>query len=240
MRFRTRREAGTTTVGLPAIGRAHEMGACRYDSVTLEAAVAGWIECAVLLAGRGLQIGQFLCVDAGLIVEPGVHDLAWVVARDVRTVYTDHARRIAAAGGRQLSGEDPGRVRYLHVDLTGSGAHALDPVWAVLDPGRPVAVIVTPRTGRRGPRTYQVVRQLVAGLPSGSLLALAAADRPARGGRGPGEAVTPPPGYCHEEVYGFFDGLDLLAPGVLPVWRWTHGPAAGRATLAWAGIGRRP
>ncbi|GAB7040426.1 MULTISPECIES: SAM-dependent methyltransferase [Catenuloplanes] len=234
--------AAGTTVAHSIMGTRGGAGVYQHDSVTPEAAVADWIECAVLLAGRGLQISQFLCVDAGLITEPAVHDLARVVARDVRVTYTDHVRNVAAVGGLQLSGEDPGQVRYLHANPATSDVHAFDPAWDVLDPDRPVAVIVPPRAGQRGPRTYQVMRQLVAGLPSGSLLALAAAttDRPACAERGRGEAVTPSGDYSLDQVHRLFDGLDLLGPGVLPVWRWTCGPRAGRATLAWAGLGRRP
>jgi hypothetical protein len=44
------------------------------------------------------------------------------------------------------------------------------------------------------------------------------------------------------EVSRFFDGLDLLPPGVVPVPRWRPAdePEASAPTMAWAGMARSP
>jgi hypothetical protein len=43
-------------------------------------------------------------------------------------------------------------------------------------------------------------------------------------------------------VTGFFDGLELLDPGVVPVPRWRPDTEAEAAapTLAWCGVARKP
>ncbi|GAB7048467.1 hypothetical protein JCM9534A_35930 [Catenuloplanes indicus JCM 9534] len=235
--------AGAPTMAAPSIPSA-QRDTRRFDGgATLASAIDGWIECAVLLAGRGLQIRQFLHIDAGRPAAPAVHNLADVVVRDPRVVYTDHDPRVAAAGARQLPAGGCGRVRFLHVDLTTAGSSALDDVRAVLDPRQPVAVIVPPRAGQRGPQGYEAVRKLVAGLPAGSLLALAAAtaDAMPRAERRAREAVgASPHWYSYAQVERLFDGLDLLPPGVLPVRRWTSTHHATQMPLAWAALGRRP
>ncbi len=235
--------ADAPTMAAPAAPGTHR-DTRRFDGGgTLSAAIDGWIECAVLLAGRGLQIRQFLHVDAGRLAAPAVHDLADVVVRDPQVVYTDHDPRVAADGVAQLPAGGSCRVRFLHADLTTAGSSALDDVRAVLDPRQPIAVIVPPRTGQRGPQGYEAARQLVAGLPAGSLLALAAAtaDAMPRAERHAREAAgASPHWYSYAQVERLFDGLDLLPPGVLPVRRWTSTHSATQTPLAWAALGRRP
>jgi len=47
----------------------------------------------------------------------------------------------------------------------------------------------------------------------------------------------------HGEIYRFFDGLHLLAPGLVQVQRWQPGAAApddGEEIAAYAGLARKP
>jgi hypothetical protein len=46
----------------------------------------------------------------------------------------------------------------------------------------------------------------------------------------------------HEGVSSFFDGLDILDPGVVPIPQWRPGPAddPGLPTIMWGGVARKP
>jgi hypothetical protein len=46
----------------------------------------------------------------------------------------------------------------------------------------------------------------------------------------------------HAEVARFFDGLDLVEPGLVPVQEWRPGPetAAGTRSAMWGGVARKP
>ena len=48
--------------------------------------------------------------------------------------------------------------------------------------------------------------------------------------------------YGHEDIDRFFDGLVMLAPGLVNVsaWRPDHITRAPRETLFYAGVGRKP
>jgi hypothetical protein len=53
------------------------------------------------------------------------------------------------------------------------------------------------------------------------------------------QRVTP---RSHDQVTGFFDGLDLIEPGVVPIQEWrpdSEEEAAARAGM-WGGVGRKP
>jgi hypothetical protein len=56
-------------------------------------------------------------------------------------------------------------------------------------------------------------------------------------------SVTPTTLRGKEEVTRFFDGLELLAPGVVQVHRWQPGSAVpdnGEQVAGWAGLARKP
>ena len=76
---------------------------------------------------------------------------------------------------------------------------------------------------------------------------------PRHQGGGPRPAPTWPPGWnqlvaqqhtyrSRAEVTAFFDGLDLVSPGVVPVphWRPDSDMEAKAPTMAWCGVGRKP
>jgi S-adenosyl methyltransferase len=53
------------------------------------------------------------------------------------------------------------------------------------------------------------------------------------------QPVTP---HSREQVTRFFDGLDLIEPGVVPIQQWrpdSDAEAAARAGM-WGGVGRKP
>jgi hypothetical protein len=155
-----------------------------------------------------------------------------------------------------------GPVTFVDADLRDVGA-VLAGAAGTLDPRQPVALMMLGVLGYLP--DYGVARsitaQLLAALPSGSYLAiadLASTDDSVnraqlrfdtRGGAGvmggaddewPAEAaysVRRP-----EEIAGFFDGLDLVEPGVVPCSRWKPDRAAsdGPEVPVHCGVARKP
>jgi S-adenosyl methyltransferase len=96
---------------------------------------------------------------------------------------------------------------------------------------------------------YAIVARLVGAVPSGSYLAIShpaidihAAQAEAQ--RRYNERVsTPQTPRTHEQVSRFFDGLDLVPPGVVYVHTWRPDPGddvPGDATSAHGGVARKP
>jgi hypothetical protein len=97
---------------------------------------------------------------------------------------------------------------------------------------------------------YGVVGRLLAGLPSGSYLVVAhaasdlepeaAAEVTRRNNQTSPVPITP---RTQAGVTRFFDGLDLMPPGVVPVSEWDLGDAMDTAIgglVGYVGIGRKP
>jgi hypothetical protein len=198
-------------------------------------AVAGWA------ARQG--IGQFIDLGAGLPASPSVHQAARAVRPAARVAYVDidpvvlcHARALLATGDGVAAVDadlrDPAAVLG-HQDLQ-----------AVIDPGRPVCVIL-------GAVVHfldlQAARAVTAGYASlmapGSCLALSCArfddDQLARQ---LAQEYTAATWYNHSpaDITGFFGGLELAGPGVTEARTWPKRPpgAEGRNGRVLAGVGR--
>jgi hypothetical protein len=118
----------------------------------------------------------------------------------------------------------------------------------VLDFTRPVALMLLGILGHAtDDAARSVVRRLLDALPSGSYLALydGADTNPAgveaqegynRSGAVPYYLRSP------EHIASFFDGLELVEPGVVSCPRWRPDPASGEVADvdAFGGVGRKP
>ena len=159
---------------------------------------------------------------------------------------------IVLAHARALLASGPGGVTaYLDADLRDTGG-ILAEAARTLDFGRPVAVmllgILHCIPDEDDPAA--IVARLMAAVPPGSYLTIThpasdvAADKMAQSMRGYNEqARDPVTARSHAEVCGFFEGLDLVDPGVVQLHRWrpgARGPAAERELANYGGVGRKP
>jgi O-methyltransferase involved in polyketide biosynthesis len=119
-----------------------------------------------------------------------------------------------------------------------------------LDLERPVALIMLGVLGHIGDHgaARSITSQLVDALPSGSYLAIAdgvAGSEPVDGAQQRYNDAAPLPYHLRrpDELASFFDGLDLVDPGVVPCPRWkpdtTGGPAAADEETAYCGVARK-
>ncbi|MGI5506725.1 SAM-dependent methyltransferase [Lentzea sp. CA-135723] len=176
-----------------------------------------------------LGVRQFLDLGSGLPTAGNVH----LAAPDARVVYVEIDPAVAAEG-RALVRDDP-RVAYLCADLRApEEVLCSQEVQDTLDLGEPVAVLVLDVlhfvSDDAGP--HKVLAQYVDALAPGSYLGLSHTCRDpfmlaAVGLFGAMYGDQPLPEFTFrypEQVVQFFDGMEVLQPGVVPIPLWEPDP----------------
>jgi hypothetical protein len=182
-----------------------------------------------LAAEAGVR--QFLDVGTGLPAVDNTHEIAQRVAPESRVVYVDNDPLVLAHARALLSSRPEGACDYVDADMR-DPAQILTAAAKTLDFGQPVALLLMGVLGHVS--DYAAARAVVDGLlaacPPGSYLALAdsvlvgdahiaAGENYAETGAVPYQLRSP------AEIAGFFHGLDLVEPGVVPVPDWRPDPA---------------
>jgi hypothetical protein len=179
------------------------------------------------LAEQGIR--QWLDIGTGIPTSPNLHEIAQSVAPEARVVYADNDPIVLAHSRALLNAAPGGRTAYIDGDVRDPEAILGSPELArTLDLGRPVALslnallhFVPDESG-----AYDIVARLLGALPSGSALALshATADFDPEGWAGVAEVYrkggTALRTRSLAEVEKFFDGLELVDPGVEVPHRW--------------------
>jgi trans-aconitate methyltransferase len=186
------------------------------------------------LAGEA-GIRQFLDIGTGLPTADNTHEVAQQVAPRSRIVYVDNDPMVLAHARALLISTPEGACAYLDGDLRHPD-EILTGAAQTLDFSQPVALMLLgvlhhiPGTGE----AYEVVRRLLAALAPGSYLAINHSTS-AVSGAAMEEAVahwnrvgTPSMTLrTPQQIAHFFDGLELLPPGVVSCSRWRPGLAPG-------------
>ncbi|MFF3378813.1 SAM-dependent methyltransferase [Streptomyces sp. NPDC002680] len=198
-------------------------------------------------------IRQFLDIGTGLPTADNTHEVAQRIAPDARVVYVDNDPLVMVHARALLTSTPEGRTDHLDEDLRNVDA-ILEQAARTLDFTRPVAVMLLGVVIFLGDDEdpYGVVRRLLDALPPGSHLALshtitgpalAEVDAAVRywNAHGTPRLVQRTP----EAVARFFDGLELLEPGVVSCSRWRpERPCPGDAEPAevamYCGVARKP
>ncbi|MFJ4413727.1 SAM-dependent methyltransferase [Streptomyces sp. NPDC088925] len=200
------------------------------------------------VAGRGVR--QYLDVGSGIPTEPNLHQVVQGLVPSARVVYADNDPLVLAHSAALLVGTPEGATHYLDVDVRAPG-ELLDRAGDFLDLGQPVALSLVALLHflPEGQDPYGVVRTLVSRLAPGSYLVLThgtADEHPEleettkdsyRRGAIPLRMRT------RHEVERFFNGLDLVAPGLVTANYWYQDgdrvPPQERSGF-WAGVARVP
>jgi O-methyltransferase involved in polyketide biosynthesis len=185
-----------------------------------------------LAAEAGIR--QFLDVGSGLPTVDNTHELAQRAAPQSRVLYVDNDPLVLAYARALLTSTPEGACDYVGADMREPG-RILAAAAATLDLTKPAALLLMGVLGHISDYTEarSIVTWLLDGLPAGSYLALAdsissgpahreAGERYAQTGAVPYHLRTP------EEITGFFTGLDLVEPGVVPVAQWRPDPGPAR------------
>ena len=197
------------------------------------------------LAGEA-GIRQFLDIGTGLPTADNTHEVAQRVAPESKIVYVDNDPLVLAHARALLAGRPEGATEYLDADIR-NPAGILDAAAGLLDFKQPVALMLMGIMGHfTDDEAYPIVSRLLAGLPSGSYFALYdgantnEAFNQAQEGYNASGAV---PYYLRspEQFRRFFEGLELVEPGVVPVPHWRPDPGAEPVEIySYCGVGRKP
>jgi hypothetical protein len=194
-------------------------------------------------------IRQFLDVGTGLPTVGNTHEVAQRAAPRSRIVYVDNDPIVLAHARALLTSSPQGATAYLDADLRNTAA-ILAAAAGTLDFSEPVAVMLIGilHCVPDSDDPVGIVNRLLDAVPSGSYLVIAhpASDIHAaqigtaanRLNQVMADPVTLRP---HAEVARFFDGLDLVPPGLVQLHRWRPVPAAPGVELAnYGGVARKP
>jgi S-adenosyl methyltransferase len=206
------------------------------DIVTSARADRAFLQRAVrhLVVEAGIR--QFLDVGTGLPTADNTHEVAQALAPESRIVYTDNDPLVLAHARALLTSTSEGATDYIDADARDTPA-ILAAARRTLDFDRPIAVMLLGVLNFIGDddEAAGVVRRLMAAVPTGSYLAIAHPTlevRPEESRAAAAqwnETATPPITLRSKtQLQAWFEGLELLEPGVVTCTRWR--PEAGDPT----------
>ncbi len=203
------------------------------------------------LAGEA-GIRQFLDIGTGLPTADNTHQVAQRAAPACRIVYVDNDPLVLTHARALLTSTPQGVTDYIDADLR-EPDKIVEAAAGTLDFTQPIALMLMNILGHIGDydEARSIVQRLLDALPSDSYLAHCdgtnvidkAMDAALRIYNESGAVPYYP--RSPEQIAGFFDGLELVEPGVVSCPRWRPDPANGSGGLPaeldeFGGVGRKP
>ncbi|MQY34632.1 hypothetical protein SRB17_26020 [Streptomyces sp. RB17] len=213
---------------------------------------------ATRVLAREYGIRQWLDIGTGIPTEPNLHQVAQSVVPDARVVYADNDPLVLKYAERLMRSTAQGRTAYIEADVKDPASLLNAPIFSeVLNLDEPVALSLNALmhfiTDQQDP--YGIVNRLLDALPSGSALALSHCTPdldPSTWQKVTdiyNNAGTPVQFRSRADVARFFDGLELLDPGITMGHRWrpdspsedaaAEPPTDAQVSL-WTGVGIKP
>ena len=184
-------------------------------------------------------IRQFLDIGTGIPTAHNTHEAAQKVLPDARVVYVDNDPIVLVHARALLQGTTQGRTAYVDADFRDPQNILTSPqAKELLDFSQPVALMVVSLLHffPDSDRPAEVLDGLKEVLPPGSALILShatgdftppdVAAAVVRTYTAAGVSLT---SRDHAEVLRFFDGMELVNPGLVPVHEWNPDDDADRA-----------
>ncbi len=201
-----------------------------------------------LIGERGIR--QFLDIGSGIPTAANVHQVAQAIDPAARVVYVDNDPMVLAHARALMNSTPEGRTAFVAADVRDPRSVLADPaVFATLDRGHPVALmIVSMLMLFSDEEAASLVRTLLDALPAGSHLTIShpTVDFDPTGGAEAARVGSRGGIAYHNrtlaEVERFFDGLELVEPGIVPMLEWRPGirHPRPRSVYYWVGMGRKP
>jgi hypothetical protein len=198
------------------------------------------------LAGEA-GIRQFLDIGTGIPAAGNTHPVAQEAAPGSRVVYVDydpivlaHARALLVSGPR-------GATDYIDADARDVGT-VLQQAAHTLDFSRPVAVVILLMLHAIGDSDdpHGIVSRIMDAVPTGSYLVIShpasdiepekVTDLTTRVNQLSHQQYT---GRSRAQVMRFFEGLELVEPGLVQVQQWRPGAETDRTLALWTAVGRK-
>jgi hypothetical protein len=178
-------------------------------------------------------VRQFLDIGTGIPTEPNLHQVAQALAPDTRVLYVDNDPVVFEDAKALLNGRPEGRTGYLQADFTDPGSIlGASELGETLDLEQPVALSLIALlhfiTDERG--AHEIVGRYMEALSSGSYLVVTHAtadfdpDLLTRVAEAYQSTVAEGQIRSSCEVSRFFEGLELVDPGVVVAHRWRPDP----------------
>jgi hypothetical protein len=199
-----------------------------------------------LAAEAGIR--QFLDIGTGLPTMDNTHEVAQRAAPDARIVYVDNDPLVLVHAKALLKSRPEGATDYIEADVRDP-----EPILAgaarTLDFDRPVALMLMGILGlvEDHAQACRIVHRLMEPLVPGSYLAVydGTNDDPsyvqAIEAFNAGSGAVPYTPRSPERIARYFDGLELVEPGVVPVTHWRPDPAERPPAVACTGgVARKP
>jgi ubiquinone/menaquinone biosynthesis C-methylase UbiE len=193
-------------------------------------------------------IRQFLDVGSGLPTAQNTHEVAQRIAPEARIVHVDSDPMVLAHARALLTSTREGATAYVEADARDPD-RILTTAAETLDLGRPVGLILSNILGHVADhdQARSIVTRLMDALPSGShlcvndgSLGIDAVFEQAQDAYNKSGAV-PYVLRSVDEITRFFDGLELVEPGVVPVTQWRPDPGSPTPVVAeHGGLARKP
>ncbi|MCH6163907.1 SAM-dependent methyltransferase [Streptomyces marispadix] len=204
------------------------------------------------VAERGIR--QIIDLGTGIPSSPNTHEAARLVSPESRVVYVDNDPIVATYAGAKLT--NSGNAGFVRADLRDAEAILDHPTTkGLIDFDEPVALLFVAvlHFFPDDEDPHRIVSAFTSRLPEGSCLVLSHITADFDDGTALKQAAEVYRSTTaqlvmrsHDEVMSFFDGFEMLEPGLVkpPLWR-PDGPVPNEAELAdhhgYAGVGvKRP
>jgi len=196
-------------------------------------------------------VSQFLDIGTGLPTANNTHEVAQRASQQARIVYVDNDPIVLSHARALLTSGPDGKTAYVDADIRDTD-RILAEAARTLDFSQPVAVMLLAvlHFVPDADDPYKITSRMLEALPSGSFLALSHASSDIETGlvaagteRYNQRSAVPITPRSRAQVTRFFDGLDIVDPGVVPLGHWHPGPlqqfdSPGLPT--YCAVGRKP
>jgi S-adenosyl methyltransferase len=199
------------------------------------------------LAGE-MGIRQFLDIGTGLPTADNTHEVAQRLAPTSCVVYVDNDPLVLVHARALLTSSAEGATDYIEADVHDPDK-ILHAAARTLDFNQPIALMMLGILGNviDYDEARAIVRRLLDAVPSGSFLVVN--DGTTSKARDEASQVGSDAGVTYivrspEQIAGFFDGTELVEPGVVSTPRWRPDLSVGADAAAeldvFCGVGRKP
>ncbi|HEX6452871.1 MAG TPA: SAM-dependent methyltransferase [Trebonia sp.] len=195
-------------------------------------------------------IRQFLDIGTGIPTAGNTHHVAQAIAPESRVVYVDYDPIVLAHARALLTSRGAGATDYIHADLRDTPA-ILSQARELLDFTQPVAItlIAILHAIPDSDDPHSIVASLLDAVPPGSYLAIShmgsdlIAAETLQEMQDVGKRMSQQQ-YSYrsrDQVAQFFDGTDLVEPGLVPVHEWRPEPGTDDTSnsFIWSAVGRK-
>jgi hypothetical protein len=202
-------------------------------------------------------IRQFVDIGTGIPTAPNLHQVAQEAAPDARVVYADHDATVLEYAHVLMRSTPEGRTAYINADVREDAILDSPQLREVIDLDKPVALslVALLHFVPDENKPYGIVRTLLDQLAPGSFLVLShcTSDFDAAAWQGVKKIYdaggTKVQFRSKAEVELFFDGMELLEPGVAAAHDWRPETKAElsadeadvlRSATLYSAVGRKP